>query len=73
MSLAVGTIALGLCGKILIKFNIVFLFASSKTNSLGSVLGHGNIVWPPAWQDANGTFGLKSGQINIFEKKNCIE
>jgi len=42
MSLAVGTIALGLCG---------------------SVLGHGNIVWPPAWQDANGTFGLKSGQL----------
>jgi len=28
----------------------------------GSVLGHGNIVWPPVWQDANGTFGLKSGQ-----------
>ena len=30
--------------------------------SQGSVLGHGNIVWPPVWQDANGTFGLKSGQ-----------
>jgi len=28
----------------------------------GTVLGHGNIVWPPAWQDANGTFGLKSGK-----------
>jgi len=27
----------------------------------GSVLGHGNIVWPPVWQDANGSWGLKSG------------
>ena len=46
--------------------NILWIYGKLVTFLLGTVLGHGNIVWPPAWQDANGTFGLKSGQIESF-------
>merc|ERR550519_1205976 len=27
-----------------------------------SVLGHGNMVWPPVWWDRGGNIGLKKGQ-----------